>query len=293
MHINWFPGHMAKAHRMIREQLKLIDVVIELLDARIPASSANPVIDQVVENKPRVVALNKSDLAEEAATAEWVKHFRAKGLRVVTLEAVSGKGAKQLINQVEQAASAKVKALEAKGIKNRPVRAMILGIPNVGKSSLINRLLGTATVRTGDKPGVTKGQQWIKIGKNLELLDTPGVLWPKFEDQEAAYRLAVTGAIYDEVYDMEAVIGKLLTELKENYSERLLSRFNLQLPLPDSSEDLLALIGSKRGCLRPGGVVDFEKARRIVLMEFRSGKLGPFTLDRVDELNSDINSLID
>ncbi|MBP2653152.1 MAG: rbgA [Firmicutes bacterium] len=279
MTIHWFPGHMAKAHRMIREQLKLVDVVIELLDARIPISSANPVIEEIIGDKPHVVALNKADLAEAAATASWLAAFRAKGRPVVVLETISGKGSKELAAKAYDAASEKIARLAAKGIKARPVRAMILGIPNVGKSSLINRLLGTATVRTGDKPGVTRGQQWIKIGKNLELLDTPGVLWPKLEDQEAAFKLAVTGAISDEAVELEKVIMKLLALLAQHYSARLNERYRLTEPLADEMEELLSLIGERRGCKRSGGVIDLEKAGRIVLSEFRDGKLGRFTLD--------------
>ena len=284
MHINWFPGHMAKAHRMIREHLKMVDVVVELLDARIPASSANPVIDQVVENKPRIIALNKADLAEQQETEKWAAYFRAQGLSVVPIEAVSGKGAKILVNRIEAAASSKLKAWEAKGIRGRAARVMILGIPNVGKSSLINRLVGEAAVRTADKPGVTRGKQWVKIGKNLELLDTPGVLWPKLEDQEAAFRLAVTGAIADDVYDMEDAVNRLLVLLRTRYAHRLAERYNLQTPLPETAEELLLLIGARRGCLRSGGTVDAEKARRIILNEFRSGKLGCFTLDQCDHI---------
>ena len=281
MHIHWFPGHMAKAQRMIREQLSLIDVVIELLDARIPISSANPIIAELVGTKPRVVALNKADLAETGRTAEWIQHFRSLGLTTVTLDAASGKGAKELVNKVEQEASDKIARLTAKGIKGRAVRAMILGIPNVGKSSLINRLLGTATAKTGDRPGVTRGQQWLKVGKNLELLDTPGVLWPKMDDQEVAFKLAVTGAIKDDIYDMEKVIFRLLEILQADYSDRLQERYKLtQAQLPEDTTELLALIGAKRGCLRSGGVVDEEKARRIILTDFRSGKLGQFTLDQ-------------
>lgn len=280
MHIHWFPGHMAKAQRMIREQLGLIDVVIELLDARIPASSANPIIPELIAAKPRVIALNKSDLAEPARTTEWINYFRHRGLTTVALDASSGKGTKELVSKVEQEASEKIAKLTAKGIKARAVRAMILGIPNVGKSSLINRLLGTATAKTGDKPGVTRGQQWLKVGKNLELLDTPGVLWPKMDDQEVAFRLAVTGAIKDDIYDMEKVIFSLVELLKENYSDRLCERYKLQeADLPEDAEELLAMIGAKRGCLRSGGIVDYEKVRRIILTDFRSGKLGQFTLD--------------
>lgn len=280
MHIHWFPGHMTKAQRMIREQLKLIDVVIELLDARIPLSSANPIIAELVEGKPRVVALNKADLAEPARTVEWVRHFCNLGFTTVTLDSSSGKGTKELANKVEQEASEKIAKLAAKGIKGRAVRAMILGIPNVGKSSLINRLLGTATAKTGDKPGVTRGQQWLKIGKNLELLDTPGVLWPRMDDQEVAVKLAVTGAIKDDIYDMEDVILNLLEILNARYRDRLCERYKLTPEqLTEDTNELLALIAAKRGCLRSGGTVDCEKARRMILTDFRSGKLGKFTLD--------------
>ncbi|MDF2874396.1 MAG: rbgA [Sporomusa sp.] len=288
MHIHWFPGHMAKAQRMIREQLSLIDVVIELLDARIPVSSANPIIAELVGTKPRVVALNKSDLAESARTTEWIHHFRGMGFTTVPLDAASGKGSKELVNKVEQEASEKIAKLTAKGIKGRAVRAMILGIPNVGKSSLINRLLGTATAKTGDRPGVTRGQQWLKVGKNLELLDTPGVLWPRMDDQEVAFKLAVTGAIKDDIYDMEKVILKLLEILRGNYAERLCERYKLsEIQLPEESSEILALIGAKRGCLKVGGVVDHEKVRRIILTDFRSGKLGQFTLDHPDQPAAD------
>ena len=284
MHIHWFPGHMAKAHRMIREQLKLIDVVIELLDARIPVSSANPVIDEIIENKPRVIVLNKADLADSATTEKWLGVFRSRGWDAIAVESVSGSSAKLLIGRAEHAAKDKLAAWAAKGIRTRAVRAMILGIPNVGKSSLINRLLGTATARTGDKPGVTRGQQWLKIGKNLELLDTPGVLWPKFEDQEAAFKLAITGAISDEVFDMEKVVNRLTELLRERYPERVSGRYNLTLPLPENPAAILELIGSRRGCLKSGGAIDYEKARRIVLNEFRDGKLGRFTLDEPGSL---------
>ncbi len=284
MHINWFPGHMAKAQRMIREQLKLVDVAIELLDARIPSASANPVIDEVVGDKPRVVVLNKADLADPGGTERWLAFFRARGREGIAVESLGGGGTKQLAARVEKAAAPMLAKLAAKGIRPRAVRAMILGIPNVGKSSLINRLLGTATVRTGDKPGVTRGQQWIKIGRNLELLDTPGVLWPKLEDQEAAFRLAVTGAISDEVFDREKVVAVLLKMLRGDYPDRLMARFNLTGPLPEDGLELLALVGARRGCLRSGGAVDYEKAGRIVLSEFRDGKLGRFTLEQPPEI---------
>lgn len=280
--INWFPGHMAKAQRMIRENLKLVDVVIELLDARIPLSSANPVINEIIDNKPRIVALNKADLAEASWTKRWIAYFRSNGLQVVALDAVSGKGTKLLVSKVEQAADEKIATLAAKGIKPRAVRAMILGIPNVGKSSLINRLLGSAALRTADKPGVTRGKQWIKIGKSLELLDTPGVLWPKLQDRDVAFKLAVTGAINDEVYDLEKVMARFLALLSTDYPERIIDRFKLKAPLPEAPLELLKAIGAKRGCLKSGGIIDEDKARRIILNEFRGGKLGPITLDYID-----------
>lgn len=278
MHIHWFPGHMAKARRVIGEHLRLVDAVIELLDARIPVSSSNPMIQSIVQDKPRIIALNKADLAENEWTEQWIEIYRNQGLPAVAMEAVSGKGTKNLARLVEKAAEPVIARLVAKGIRPRPVRAMILGIPNSGKSSLINRLLGSATVRTGDRPGVTRGQQWIKISNNLELLDTPGVLWPKMDDQTVAFKLAITGAIQDNVYDHEHVVNKLLTLLSSHYPQRLINRYNLP-ELPESTAGIIDLIGKNRGCLRGGGIVDTEKAGKLLLHDFRSGKLGPFTLD--------------
>jgi len=280
LNINWFPGHMTKALRMMRANLKLVDVVIELLDARIPVSSANPVMNELLEGKPRVVALNKADLADPEWTKKWISHFRSQGLEVAALDAMTGKGTKALVSQVEQLGSAKAGRLVAKGANARAVRAMILGIPNVGKSSLINNLKGTHVANTADRPGVTRGKQWIKIGRNLELLDTPGVLWPRFEDPEVGFRLAITGAIKDDVYDIEKVVVRMLILLREHYSERLVERYNLTAPLPEDPLALLELIGTRRGCLRSGGVIDYDKTRRLILKEFRDTKLGNFTLDR-------------
>lgn len=281
-HVHWFPGHMAKARRVICNHLKLVDVVIELLDARIPISSSNPMIDEIAANKPRIIALNKADLAEPEWTKRWTEYFTAQGFSVVSLEAVSGKGMKNLVKLVEEAAAPVIARLVAKGIRPRPVRAMILGIPNVGKSSLINRLLGTATVRTGDRPGVTRGQQWIKIGRNLELLDTPGVLWPKMDDQTVAFKLAITGAVPEEVYDREYIVDRLLTLIRDDYDFMLTNRYGL-LEIASNNMELLIAIGRSRGCLRSGGLIDSEKARSILLNEFRSGKLGRVTLDQPEE----------
>lgn len=285
ININWFPGHMAKAHRMIKENLKLVDVVIELLDARIPYSSANPVIGEIIADKPRIVALNKADLADPAVTEEWIKKFRDDHLQVIAIDLMTGKGTKALVSKVEQLAKDKVNKLVSKGVNARAARVMILGIPNVGKSSLINRLKGIVVAKTADKPGVTRAKQWIKVGKSLEILDTPGVLWPKVEDQNVGLRLAFTGAINDEVYDMEKVMYAFLQKMREDYPQGLLERYKLSGDLPENPAEILELIGAKRGCLRAGGVVDHESARRIILNEFRAGKLGLISLDRVDTDN--------
>jgi len=280
LNINWFPGHMTKALRMMRANLKLVDVVIELLDARIPVSSANPVMNELLEGKPRVIALNKADLADPEWTKQWIKTFHDQGLQVVALDSMTGKGTKALVSQVEQLGNAKARKLVDRGVNPRAVRAMILGIPNVGKSSLINKLNGVHVANAANKPGVTRGKQWIKIGRNLELLDTPGVLWPKFEDPVVGFRLAITGAIKDDIYDIEKVMVHMLTLLREQYSQRLIERYKLTLPLPEDATALLELIGRRRGCLRSGGIVDYEKTRRLILKEFRDTKLGTFTLDR-------------
>lgn len=280
LNINWFPGHMTKALRMMRANLKLVDVVIELLDARIPVSSANPVMNELLEGKPRVIALNKADLADPEWTKQWIKTFHDQGLQVVALDSMTGKGTKALVSQVEQLGNAKARKLVDRGVNPRAVRAMILGIPNVGKSSLINKLNGVHVANAANKPGVTRGKQWIKIGRNLELLDTPGVLWPKFEDPVVGFRLAITGAIKDDIYDIEKVMVHMLTLLREQYSQRLIERYNLTAPLPEDATALLELIGIRRGCLRSGGIVDYEKTRRLILKEFRDTKLGTFTLDR-------------
>lgn len=277
-HIHWFPGHMAKARRVIGAHLKLVDVVIELLDARIPVSSANPMIKEIIQDKSRIIALNKADLAEAEWTSRWTQEFASQGIPVAALEAVTGKGTKTLINLVEQAAAPVIARFVAKGIRPRPVRAMILGIPNVGKSSLINRLLGTSTVRTGDRPGVTRGQQWIKIGRNLELLDTPGILWPRMDDQTAAFKLAATGAVPEDVFDHDVVINGILDLLRDRYPFMLTERYGIN-EISAENGVILSAIGKNRGCLRSGGFIDFEKAGTILLNEFRSGKLGKVTLD--------------
>lgn len=283
LHINWFPGHMFKAQKMIKENLKLVDVVIELLDARIPYSSANPVIKEIIGNKAHIIALNKADLADDEATKAWIQKFKQEGIDVVAIDSINGKGIKTLISKVEALAHDKVNKLADKGVNARAARAMILGIPNVGKSSLINKLLGATKAKVADKPGVTRTKRWIKINKNLELLDTPGVLWPKFENQLVGVRLAISGAINDEVYDMEKVIINFIKLMKINHAKFLVERYKIKEELPDSVEEIINLIGKKRGCLRSGGVIDQEKVRRVILNEYRAGKLGKITLDGVTE----------
>ena len=281
--VHWFPGHMAKATRMIKEYVKKVDVVIELLDARIPRSSANPVISEVVGQKPHIVVLNKADLANPQATKEWVAYFEKQGLTVLAIDSKTGKGNKQLVKAVERLAQPIIDKWKNKGIRSRSVRTIILGIPNVGKSTLINKLAGAAATRTADKPGHTHGQQWVKIGKDLELLDTPGVLWPKLEDQRAAARLAMTGAISDDVYDLESVMKQLLNQVNEANPDLLAERYKLKPEELGDANQLLESIGRRRGCLVSGGIVDLEKARRIVLADYRNQKLGNLTLDGVNE----------
>ena len=278
--VQWFPGHMTKARKIITDNLKLVDVVIELLDARIPYSSANPMLKEIIADKPRVIALNKADLADPAITRQWIASFKAQGIKAVSVDAMTGKGTKQLVAITEELARYKTDKLLNKGaIKPRAARVMIIGIPNVGKSSLINRLAGAARTKTADKPGVTRAKQWIRIGKNLELLDTPGILWPKFEDMTVGLKLSFTGAINDEAVDREQVVGVFLETMGKLYPQRLRERYKLDGELPAEPMDLLELIGKKRGCLLKGGIIDTEKAQRIVFTDFRSGKLGLVSLD--------------
>lgn len=281
--VHWFPGHMAKATRMIQEQIKKVDVVCELLDARIPNSSSNPVISELTGNKPHVVILNKTDLADPKTTKEWAEKFKSEGKTVIMMDSISGRGQKQLIGAVQNLAKPILERWQAKGIRTRSVRMIILGIPNVGKSTLINKLAGTAATRTADKAGHTRGQQWVRIGKSLELLDTPGILWPKLEDQRAATRLAITGSISDDVYDSETVMAHLLTYMLDNHPQVLVERFKLKEEEMADASLALEAIGRRRGCLVKGGLVDLDKARRIVLADFRNGKWGLISFDKVDE----------
>ena len=280
--LQWFPGHMKKAQRLIEENLKLVDIVIEVLDARIPLSSQNPMLKDILNDKPRLFALCKADLADKKATQDWIDKFTEEGISTVAVDTVKGSGIKSLIAAAKTLAEPKTHKLTSHGVKPRSARAMIIGIPNVGKSSLINRLAGVNHTKIENRPGVTRAKQWIKIDNGLDLLDTPGILWPKFEDPEAALKLSWTYAISDEIHDLEIVVCRLLETLAANYKQGLADRFKLNLPLPQDGGELLEIIGKKRGCIRKGGLVDSEKAQRLVLNEFRSGKLGRVTLDYID-----------
>ncbi len=281
--INWFPGHMARTRRKITEDLRLVDIVVELLDARIPRSSANPVLREIVRNKARVVALNKSDLADPAKTKRWMEALKAQGLTSVPVESKTGKGLPALYGAIRGELKEQIAAWERKGMSGRPVRVMILGVPNVGKSSLINRMLlggGAGKAEVRDKPGVTRQNRWFTVGKGFELLDTPGVLWPKFEDPEVGEHLAFTGAVKDEILDTENLSSRLLELLACLYPQALARRYKLD-PGFDAlpGYDLLALVGKKRGMLISGGEIDTERAAASVLDEFRGGKLGAVTLE--------------
>ena len=281
--INWFPGHMAKTRRKITEDLKLIDIAVELLDARIPQSSSNPVLREIIRNKPRVVALNKADLADAAQTSKWVLRLKDQGLAAVPVESKTGKGLPALYAAIRAELKEQAAAWEQKGMTGRPIRVMVLGVPNVGKSSIINRMIlggkaGKAEVR--DKPGVTRQNRWFTVGNGFELLDTPGVLWPKFEDPEVGEHLAFTGAVKDEILDLEGLACRLLECLARLYPRAIGERYKLgdfSTELP--GHELLELIGRKRGMLISGGEIDTERAAVTVLDEFRGGKLGRITLE--------------
>lgn len=277
--IHWYPGHMVKARKMVQENLKLVDVVVELLDARVPVSSRNPKIDEILENKLRILVLNKADLADKAQTEKWKHYFvKDRGYPCIPLDSHLGKGINVLVSAAQNAADDIIQKLIAKGRKPRPIRLMMVGIPNVGKSSLINRLAGKGSTKTADRPGVTRGKQWIRVGKGLELLDTPGILWPKFEDPDIGFKLAITGAIRDEIINIEQVTLKLIQMLAEIAPQNLCKRYKFD-SLDLEPLEILKKIGIKRGCLVSGGNVDTLKTAVLVLNEFRGGKIGCFTLD--------------
>ena len=278
MNIQWYPGHMTKARRMMQENIKLVDLVIELVDARVPLSSRNPDIDELGKNKARLLLLNKADLADEKANEEWSAFFREKGFQVVKLDARSGSGLKAVHAAIQEACREKTERDRRRGILNRPVRAMVAGIPNVGKSTFINSFAGRSCAKTGNKPGVTRGAQWVRLNKQVELLDTPGILWPKFEDPKAGLLLALIGSIKDEILNTEELSLELIRFLKTEYPGLLSERYGIE----EESGGLETLyeVAKKRGCLLKGGEPDSQKAAAILLDEFRSGKLGRITLER-------------
>lgn len=287
MNLQWYPGHMTKAKRQMQEDLKLIDLIIELVDARIPLSSRNRDIDELGKNKSRLILLNKSDLADEKYNEEWTKYFQQKGFFVLNVNARSGAGLKAIQGVITEACKEKIERDRRRGIKNRPIRAMVVGIPNVGKSTFINSYAGKACTKTGNKPGVTKGKQWIRLNKSLELLDTPGILWPKFEDQEVGKRLAYIGSIKDEILNLEELSLLLLEYIRENYPGMLTARYGISeegTPL-----SMLEGIAENRKCLVRGQALDYAKAAGILMEEFRNGKLGRITLEHppVEENHED------
>lgn len=290
MTIQWFPGHMAKARREVTEKLKLVDIIFELVDARLPLSSRNPMIDQVIQQKPRLIILNKMDMADERETKKWIEYFESQGARAVAINSLEGKGLQAVTKASKEVLKEKWDRMAAKGIKPRAIRAMIVGIPNVGKSTLINRLAKKSLAKTGNMPGVTKAQQWIKVGKEIELLDTPGILWPKFEDQETGQKLAVTGAIKDSVIQMQELSIYALKFLEKRYPDRLEDRYGID----HIDEDLVKTfdhIGKKRHMIGPDGEIDYEMTAEIIIRDIRNQHLGRITFDYRDEMIAEQDEL--
>lgn len=287
MTIQWFPGHMAKARRQVVEKLKLIDVVIELLDARIPYSSRNPMIDEIVAGKPRLILLNKADLADPKKTDAWISFFEERGHKCIAINAQEKQDMKKIISESKLLVQEKFDKMRAKGIKNtRAIRALIVGIPNVGKSTLINRLANKPVAKTGDRPGVTTGQQWNKVGKEFELLDTPGILWPKFEDQDVGYRLAVTGAIKENLLDLQDIVVYSLKFLIQEYQDNIKERYQLTT-ISTEMVDLFDQIGKFRGCLMSGGLIDYDKTAEVIIRDIRAGRLGRITFETPIDIESE------
>ncbi len=279
MNYQWYPGHMTKAKRMMQENIKLIDLIIEVTDARIPLSSRNPDIDELGKNKARLILLNKADLADDHKTEQWMEYIREKGYYAVKINAKNGTGIKSILPVIMESCKEKIERDRRRGILNRPVRAMVVGIPNVGKSTFINAFAGKACTKTGNKPGVTKGKQWIRINKNVELLDTPGILWPKFEDQEVGAKLAMVGSIKDEILNLEELSLELLAYLHREYEGILQERY--QITESEDRLNMLEQIAENRKCIQKGMELDYVKAANILLEEFRNGKIGRITLETV------------
>ena len=284
--LQWFPGHMAKTRRLIEENLKMIDVVVEILDSRIPYSGRNPYFNDIIKNKPRLIVMNKSDLSDKELTKQWIDWYRSNGITVIPISCTTGQGVNKITTEARALIQDKIDRDKEKG-RTRTLKIMMVGIPNVGKSSLINRLVGKASAQTGDRPGVTKGKQWIRIKGDVELLDTPGILAPKFEDQEVAKRLAYTGAIKDEIMDTELLAYSLCEYLSKNYADLLCTRYKLDSVDGLEGHEILEKIGRKRGFVISGGEVDTERAANMILDELRAAKIGNITLESPDEVLDD------
>jgi len=291
--INWFPGHMAKTRRQITEDLKLVDVIVEILDARIPISSQNPEIQEIIKNKKKIIILNKSDLSDEKDNKKWINYFTKKGSRVVLANSNTGKGIDEVIRQIQKAMQNEIDEYKEKGRTGRKIRVMVVGIPNVGKSSFINRIAKKNSAGVANRPGVTKQKQWIRINENIELMDTPGVLWPKFESEEVALNLAFTGTIKDDILEITEIAYQLTKFLLKEYKSNLLERYSLdenevnEILQQEQAEnqniyEVMQLIGRKRGAIISGGNVDDEKTSRIILDDFRTGKLGKISLEKIN-----------
>lgn len=280
--INWFPGHMAKSLRKMAEQLKIIDLVVEICDARIPISSRNPDLSKMLENKPRIILLNKCDMADDNETVKWIEHFKNSGVLAIPVECKSGKGLSQLKSAIKTAMKDKLQKYAEQGMVGKPIRVMVVGVPNVGKSSFINRISGGAKAKAENRPGVTRGNQWFTIDKQLELLDTPGVLWPKFEDSAIGEHLSFTGAVTDRIVDTELLAVDLIKILIATYPELLKARYSLD-ELSSDEYETLCLIGKKRGMVIRGGETDTLRAANMVLEEYRNCKIGKITLERVED----------
>lgn len=283
MNVQWYPGHMTKTRRMIAANLKLVDLVVEIIDARIPISSRNPDLDELLGGKPRLIILNRADQADPAMNKAWSNHLRSDGASVLQTDCKTGAGVKQFSPVVKSILKEQIAKWAEKGQVGRPVRAMVVGVPNVGKSTFINKVAGRKSAKAQNRPGVTRGKQWITVDNGLELLDTPGILWPKFEDQSVGLNLAFTGAVKDDIMDLETLASHLMKVLAERYPDAIQGRYKIEIPDQFTEWELLEAAGRKRGFLISGGEVDTERMSRILLEEYRSGKLGRFTLEAPDD----------
>ena len=277
--VQWFPGHMAKTRRLIKESLPFVDLVTEIVDARIPLSSSNPELAELIGNKPRIVLLNKCDVADEKTTAKWVEYYKSNGIYAIPVDCRSGKGLNAYLPLVREVLKDKIRRNTEKGMQGKPLRVMVVGIPNTGKSSFINKMAGRNRAKVADKPGVTRSNSWFAVGNGVELLDTPGVLWPKFEDKEVGDKLAFIGSVKDEILDSEMLALRLINVLKNGYCDRIAERFKISGFEEKEDYEILEMIGRKRGMLISGGEIDYERASVMLLDEYRAGKLGRLTLD--------------